>query len=220
MKSILPALVFTFVLATYGVAQVTQQGNFIIGSTVGFSTAHSNVTQEIETGETREESPSSTQFNISPSVGYFLLDDLAAGIRLDYTLNRVREQGDNQVRDSDLLFGPFARYYLPVGQDMAFLIEAGFGFGNSNNQQMIGGMKQSINTNIFALGIGPGFTVISSDAIGIEALVKYNFARSDFDTEIGGVRRSTVTNTNQLDISIGIQFYFGGIQKSTEGGFF
>lgn len=201
-------------------AQVTSQGNFVVGSTVGFSAARSNVTQNIETGETREDSPSTTQINIVPQVGYFLLDNLAVGIRMDYTFNQVREMEQTQVRDSDLLFGPFSRYYMSIGEDMAFIVEAGFGFGNSNDEQLIAGMRQRINTNIFAFGIGPGLTIISTDAIGIEALVKYNFARSDFDTEIAGVKRSTITRTNQIDLSIGIQFYFGGIQKANTEGFF
>jgi len=208
-------------LLTVGLgAQVTNQGNFVIGGAVGFSAARSDVTQEIETGDTREDSPSTTQFNIAPQVGYFLLDKLAVGIRMDYTFNRVREMEETQVRDSDLLFGPFSRYYVPMGEDMAFIIEAGFGFGNSNDEQLIGTTTQRINTNIFAFGIGPGLTIISNDAIGIEALVKYNFARSDFDTQLGGVNRSTVSRTNQLDLSIGIQFYFGGIKQSSAGGFY
>lgn len=207
-------------LTTLAGAQVTGQGNFVIGSTFGLSAARSNVTQEIETGETREDSPSTTQLSLAPSVGYFLLDHLAVGIRLDYTFNRVREMGENQVRDSDLLFGPFGRYYLPIGSDMAFLVEGGFGFGNANDEQLINGQTQKINTNIFAFGIGPGLTIISTKSMGIEALLKYNFARSDFDTDFGGVRRSTVTNTHQLDFSIGIQFYFGGFTKAENGDFF
>ncbi len=39
-------------------------------------------------------------------------------------------------------------------------------------------------TNIFAIGAGPGFTIFSSDAIGIEALIKYNYARSKFDIDM------------------------------------
>ncbi len=218
-KRILFTIVACFALGVLG-GQVTSQGNFIIGSALGLSTAQSNISQSSSAGETSEKRPTSTQFNIAPSVGYFLIDRLAVGIRMDYTLNRVTETGADKVKDSDLLFGPFARYYFPIGKDIAFLLEGGFGFGNSNDQQRIGDDLQKINTNIFAFGIGPGLTIISTQSIGIEALIKYNYAQSDFDTLIGGVDASTRSETNQLDFSVGIQFYFRGVQKAEGAGFF
>lgn len=80
------------------------------------------------------------------------------------------------------------------------------------------GEPQRINTNIMAFGLGPGFTIFSSSAVGIEALVKYNFARSRFDTDIAGLQRETVTRTNQFDFSIGFQFYLGGFEVARPSG--
>jgi len=194
--------------------QVTSQGNFIIGSSIGLATSSSEITLEDETGDAEGDGPSSTQISFSPSVGYFPLENVVVGIRMDYSFSEVKEPDENRNEDSDLLFGPFSRYYFPVGEDMAFLFEAGFGFGNSNDQKEIAGSFQSINTNIFSLSVGPGFTIISNESIGIEALFKYNYSRSDFDTEIAGVRRETKTITNRFDISIGIQFYLTGFQKA------
>ena len=197
-------------------AQVTNNGNFIFGSTFGLSTAKSKITLDKGEGETETDSPSSTQFNFSPLVGYFVMDNFAVGIHMEYTSSEVKEPNLDRTTDSDLLFGPFARFYLPVHDDMALFLEAGFGFGNSNDQKYIGSDQQRINTNIFAYGLGPGFTIISTKAIGIEALLKYNFARSDFDTEIGGIQQQTVTKTNQFDFSIGVQFYFTGIKPAAQ----
>ena len=117
-----------------------------------------------------------------------------------------------------LLFGPFGRYYLPMAADMAFFLEGNFGFGNASDNLLIAGETQRINTNIMAFGLGPGFTIFSSSAIGIEALVKYNFARSRFDTDIAGVQRETISRTNQFDFSIGFQFYLGGIEAARPAG--
>lgn len=100
----------------------------------------------------------------------------------------------------DLLFGPFFRFYLPPEEDIAFFLEPNFGFGNSSDDQFIGEGKQSVKTNIFAIGVGPGFTVLSSKGIGLEAIFKYNFARSKFNTEIAGVQTVSITTTNQFDI--------------------
>ncbi len=200
--------------ATSLMAQYTSQGNFLMGATMGFSAASSTITQDEGNGDVATENPTSTQFNIAPSIGYFMVDGLAMGIGLDYTFNQVSRQNEDTNKDSDILFGPFARYYLPMGEDMAFFLEANFGFGNSSDDREIAGTRQNISTNIFAAGLGPGFTIFSSNAVGIEALVKHNYARSDFDTTIGGISRKTMTRTNQFDFSVGFRFYFTGMVKA------
>ena len=207
--------VLSLVSWTFSVGQVTDKGNFSIGSTIGFSSASSKVTQENESSGTSEVTrPNSSQINIAPSVGYFILDDFAIGISMDYTFNNVVEEGEEKVKDSDLLFGPFARYYLPLGDDMAFILEANVGFGNATDVANINGDNQSIKANIFAFGVGPGFTIISGEAIGLEALIKYNYARGNFDTQIAGVHQKTTSITNQFDFSIGLQFYFSSISRA------
>ena len=196
-------------------SQVLNKGNFVIGSTVGFSTASSNVNQTMNGVEQDVDGPSSLQISVAPNVGYFLIDNLTLGIGMDYTFSRLEENNQDRTDDSDFLFGPFVRYYYPVEEGMAFFFLLDFGFGNSSDEQLINDSKQKVSSNIFAVGFGPGFTIYSSKNIGIESILKYNFARSEFDTESGGIKTSTVNRTNQFDVSLGVQFYFGGL-KSVE----
>ena len=144
--------------------------------------------------------------------GYFLFNNFTLGIGLDYTSSTETRAGEDKTKDSDLLFGPFARYYFPFG-DKAIFLQGNFGFGNSADNLTIGTEKQNINTNILAVGAGPGFTIFSNDAIGLEALVKYNYARSKFDLDIAGVKTTTTTKTNQIALSLGIQVYFAGLKR-------
>jgi len=194
-----------------------------MGSTIGFSTAQSNFeiddnNQQIEGRGTR-----SSQFNIAPAIGYFLTDNFAMGVGLDYTSNITREPESildpesevDRQEDSDLLFGPFARYYLPIGEDKAFFLETTFGIGSSSNTIRIDGVNQNTSTDVLALGIGPGFTIFSRDGIGIEALVKYNWARSNTETDFGDVLTISKSYTNAIDLSIGMQIYFGRIVPAT-----
>ncbi len=211
--NLLTILSFSLFSLQYLSAQVTEAGNFMIGSTLGLSSAQSRITQVDAQGEESEETPSSTQFSIAPSIGYFIMDEFAVGIGMDYTFSKVDNSSEDYTRDSDLLFGPFARYYFLATDDSALFLEANFGFGNSRDDKELAGQTQKINTNIFAMGFGPGFTVVSSGSIGIEALVKYNFAKSDFDTEIAGIKQQTISKTNQFDFSVGFRYYFGGLTK-------
>lgn len=210
-KSIFILLLFSLT-GNQVLAQFTDQGNFLIGTTIGVSSANSRIIQDFGGGKNEGEGPSSTQFSVAPKIGYFAFDNLALGIGMDYTFSRIDQPNKDVIKDSDLLFGPFARYFLPLnsGGDMALFLETTFGFGSSSDNQEVNGLLQSIKTNIFALGVGPGFTVIASQGVGISATLKYNYARSNFDTNINNMLRQTITRTNVFDFSIGFQYYFGG----------
>lgn len=211
MKKSLSILALLLAVPCLLSAQFTDQGNFLIGSTLGFSTAGSRVIQNEGDSQNEGAGPSSTQLSISPKIGYFAFDNLALGLGMDYTLNTVDQPNNDRITDTDLLFGPFARYFLPVGEDISLFAETTFGFGRSSDTQDINGQLQTIGTNIFAFGIGPGVTVISDSGIGISATLKYNYARSEFDTNINNLQRQTITRTNAFDFSIGFQYYFGGL---------
>jgi hypothetical protein len=213
-KSIFSWIVILFLPCTLALAQMTSSGNFVIGSSFGLSSAQSNIKHIDGSGDSEGDGPSSMQFNISPKVGYFISDNFALGIGMDYTFSEVEDPNLNRTKDTDLLFGPFARLYLPVGGDIAVFLEGNFGFGTSSDIMNIGGENQNISTNIFAVGAGPGLTIFSSEAIGISASFKYNYARSDFDTEIGGIKRQTITKTNQFDFSVGVQVYFTALKSA------
>lgn len=214
MKKLVLILLPFFLISNQMLAQFTDQGNFLIGTTVGLSSANSRIIQDFGGGKNEGEGPSSTQFSIAPKIGYFAFENLALGVGMDYTFSRIDQPNKDVIKDSDLLFGPFARYFLPVSTgDMALFMETTFGFGSSSDNQEVNGVPQSIRTNIFALGVGPGFTVISSQGVGISASFKYNYARSNFDTNIDNVVRQTITKTNVFDFSIGFQYYFGGLSS-------
>ncbi len=215
MRTIHFALVMAFLLpCSFVFAQLTSGGNFVMASSFGLSTASSDITIEDGLGDADGERPSSAQFSISPKLGYFVMDNLAVGIGLDYTFSEVKEPNKDRTKDSDLLFGPFGRMYLPLSDDVAVFLEGNFGFGNSSDIMDFNGETQNISTNIFAIGVGPGLTVFSNDAIGVSAIFKYNYARSDFDTEIAGIKRQTITKTNQFDFSVGVSFYFAALTRA------
>jgi hypothetical protein len=206
-KLTLLSLLFTLTCLSLH-AQVLNRGNFMLGSTVGFSTAESRVSS----GGTDHKGSSARQINIAPSIGYFVFDKLAAGLGADYSLNTVNNAIEEKTESSNLLFGPFVRYYIPLGEDVAFFWVGNFGFGNSTDEQVILGVKQKIQNNVFAFGTGPGLTVYSHGGFAIETIFKYNYAKSTFDTTIGGVNTSTQTRTNQFSLSLGLQYYFGGFK--------
>lgn len=218
MKKLTLALLICtlFISISYGQTGILNKGNFLIGGTLGFSTSSSSLDITADGVSTDAEGARSTLFNISPSIGYFFVDRFALGIGLDYTLQKVEEPRDGDIDitetlNSDLLFGPFARYYLPVSEDKSFFLEATFGFGTTASEFD----GESTITNVSLIGIGPGFTIFSNDAIGIEALVKYNFARSKTDVDVNNINTEIISRTNQVDFSVGFQVYFTRMTRAS-----
>ncbi len=205
------------------VSQPTQRGNFVIGSRVGFSAAKSSVDVQSTTGSLKGDGGSSTQFNLAPGIGYFFVDNLVLGVGMDWLRNTSSTGVDlnggtaapQKSDNNNLLFGPFLRYFIPTGDDKAFFIGTTVGFGNSKNQFTADSKTQSINTNLLTVGVGPGFTIYSSNGLALEALVKYNFARSNSEIDVQGVKRTSKTNTNAVDFSVGLQYYFGGFRSAS-----
>jgi|GEM_PF-805910 hypothetical protein len=199
----------------------TARGNFMIGTGIGFSTSNSKVNVTSSTGNFSGDGGSATQLNLSPGIGYFFANNFAFGVGMDLIASRTEAQADltnpnsldQRSENSDLLFGPFARLYLGVSEDKAIFIGTTLGFGSSRDEFVSGtGSAQTIDNNIVTVGVGPGFTVFSRSGLSLEALVKYNYARSKSNININEVTRNSITRTSAFDFSVGLQYYFGGLR--------
>ncbi len=227
MKKLLTSwtlLMFTFALAAQQtVSSPTQGGNFVIGSRIGFSTAKSSVDVQSATGSIKGDGGSSSQFNLSPAIGYFFTNNFVMGIGMDWLRTTSSTGVDlsggtsapQESNNNNVLFGPFVRYFIPTGEDKAFFIGTTVGFGNSKNQFTADSKTQSIDNSLLTIGVGPGFTIYSNNGIALEALVKYNFAKSNSEIDVQGIKRVSKTWTSAVDFSVGVQYYFGGFRAAT-----
>ena len=204
-------------------SQPTQRGNFVIGTRIGFSTAQSKVDVQSATGSIKGDGGSSAQFNLAPGIGYFFADNLVLGISMDWLKTNSSTGVDlnggtaapQKSDNNNVLFGPFVRFFIPTGDDKAFFIGTTVGFGNSKNQFTADNKTQSINNSLLTIGVGPGFTIYSNNGLALEALVKYNYARSNSEIDVQGVKRVSKTWTNAVDFSVGLQYYFGGFKTAS-----
>ena len=204
--------------------QPTQRGNFVIGSRIGFSTAKSSIDVTSTTGSVKGDGGSSYQFNLAPGIGYFFANNLVLGVGMDWLKTSSKTGVDvsggtaapQESSNNNILFGPFLRYFIPTGDDKAFFIGSTVAFGNSKNQFTgSNNTTQSINTSLLTIGVGPGFTIYSNNGLALEALAKYNFAKSNSEIDVQGVKRTSISWTNAIDFSVGLQYYFGGFRTAT-----
>ena len=203
----------------------TSRGSFVLGSRIGFSTASSDVEVKGDGIDFNGDGGSAYQINVHPGIGYFFLNNFAVGVSMEYIANGNQSPVDfenpdsevNETSNTDILFGPFLRLFLPVGEDQAFFIGGTLGFGSSDDEFNDGTSTQSIHNRIVTYGVGPGYTIFARNGLALEMLAQYNFARAENDINVQGVSRSSTTRTNAFDFSVGIQYYFGGAARRAAG---
>lgn len=185
------------------------KGNFTIGTRLGLSTATNDVKIETNGASTTSGTASATQVNITPAIGYFFADKFLVGAAMEYTLQSSKDvNSSDKATDTKTLFGPWVRYYLPVGDDQAFFLGATSGFGRSTTTIQVENGSQNVTNNITTFGVGPGYSIFANNCVSLEAQAKYNFGNSKSEYTANGVSNTTKTFSNSFDIVVGVHYYF------------
>lgn len=117
-----------------------------------------------------------TQIDISASVGYFLADKLALGLRPTFSSikGKVTAIGGMSTNTQHYWLGPFARYYfLPSDKQLNFLTDIGYQFGVFNSKGYKGDLAS------FSAFAGP--VIYFNNCVGIEILFGYSYNKEDME---------------------------------------
>ena len=138
-KSLLTVAVFLLGIATITAQPQLEKGNLLLGATSTVALSGSASSELIGLGFIKatykfgsgpaEDAFKRTSFNILPRAGYFVTDNLAAGLQavvFGYTEKDL--EYDDTYKESTIGIGPFVRYYYPLDKFYPFA-EAEFLFG-------------------------------------------------------------------------------------------
>src|SRR5690606_28845292 len=104
---------------TFASQAQTEKGKFIVGGGLGF-----------DTESVKDTDNKSTSFNIMPSAGYFVADNIAVGLCLGYQWSRA-EDGVVESAPGLCSVAPFGRWYSATGPVRIFgQLSAPMGWGN------------------------------------------------------------------------------------------
>lgn len=196
-------------LSAQSYAPCLSQGNFSIGSRIGFSAANSHIRIESSGGTIESGTSNSKQVNLTPSIGYFFANNFALGAAMDWNLITSKDRtSPDKTSDSKVLFGPWARIFLPVSDDQAFFLGATSGFGQSNTTVNVGSGDQTVSTRISTFGVGPGYAIFANNCVSLEAQAKYNYGISKNSVNVNGISQNTRSTTNSFDFVVGMHYYF------------
>ena len=110
-------------------------------------------------GETVGDEVSFSNFNFSPSLGYFFSDGFALGLSLDFESSTV---GDEST--STFLAGPYAVYYFGESNVKPFL-RGDVMFGNSKDDE--------VDMKAFGWDLGGGVAVFLNNTVSLEFGLAY-----------------------------------------------
>lgn len=181
MKKINFLLIASFLLISIKSNAQIQRGNALVGADIGKF--------NLDLGGS-----GAFQASLDPKVAYFLRDNLALGVYLDFGLITAKES----ATITNYGAGVLGRYYLSDPKTVVVKHGRFFLEGNAGIQGR--SISHGSSTTGLGLGIGPGFAYFVTPNIGLEGLLKYN----------GIVGFGNQTYTSSLNLGIGFQVYLGG----------
>lgn len=172
MKNYTRLFVLVFCLAGSSLFAQTQQGSIMLGGGAGFAT---------QTGL--------TAFEISPNLGFFVIDQLAVGGRLSFA--SVSPEGGSST--TTIGIGPFVRYYF-MGEGKARV----FAQGNFDWSSQKTGDADAVTGTGF--GGAAGVDVFLNDHVAIEISAGYTSSS----------RGEGAPSVGVFGINVGVQAFIGG----------
>lgn len=195
-KSLIMKKFLSFAIATLAVfiavdsfAQFNQ-GRYIAGGGFNFSTE----TNKSKSGSTVTTDGKSTQFSLSPQVGYFPVDNIAVGLGLVLSSGKYKPDGVGTTStSSSVSVGPFVRYYLPV--PVFFQAMATFGSTKAHFDYPDPIPDADNSYGIFNWSLGVGYAYFLNDYVAIEPMVGFrNDKLSDKDSDYASIDSSIYLN--------------------------
>ena len=180
MKKIIALICCLFILQTIH-AQV-DKATWLVGGNGNFSN---------ENNEASAPNLKITEVHISPNIGYFFIDKLAAGLKLGYTHLKTQVGDSDPSKFNYYNVGPFVRYYfLPSEKIVNPFIEDSYGYEFAKEFNDF----ESI-TLIYTIMAGP--EIFFNTAVGLEIALGYTLSKYK---DISGSNKI-------LFASIGFQFH-------------
>ena len=207
-------------------AQSIPAGTVSLGGNVGYSRNTSSFSGTSNATNYTAETTSS-QFSFSPSVGYFVADNLALGINLGYTAtNRgyttySPSPGISRTKldpNTTLRLGVYGQYYKMLTEQFGVLGTLGVGFQrqrdydyNTNNNNAV---IQEYKASGYYADLTPGIVFFPIPKLGLTASsgsLSFNHINYDFPTNAGPAPSGYENKASTFGASFGLsQLQFGG----------
>ena len=207
MKKIvcLMALVFSFL--SFSTFAQTEKGKFLLNGATRVMISHGG---EKDKYVSSTEKYRNSDFCMSTAAGYGIIDNLFAGLFLDFEtwMSRAKEDGNYDNKGIDLTIGPWVRYFIVDLDGFKPYAQAGVGFGvyNSWNRVHPDGDWSKYKESIFTYRAGVGGTYFINDFVGLDGFMGFNHEsykhKLDDDQDRADSENKYVYNEFVIDLGI------------------
>jgi hypothetical protein len=185
-----------------------RQGDTFISGSVGFG---SQKTGDVKTSD----------FNVSPKIGYFVTSNIALGVDLEFSTQKQDMYfedfgfGGNIYEQKTTAFqaGIFGRYYFTPASKFSVFTQLGVAYATAKVE--VAGFEQEVNG--FNIEFAPAISYFISDHFALEAtfgILSYNTVKPEDQTSpFGDVSTAPSTDTFNIgldlsDINFGVVYKF------------
>lgn len=188
MKKLFLFAAVIFASASY--AQ-TEKGNWFAGSDLGLSYTSETTTPKYD--GTKGNKTTESTFKITPNVNYFVIDNLAVGLGLEYSTTKKESSDENKFA-----IAPNATYFFPLSANLAPFVGAKVGYAMAS-----AGSSDASKYNGLVFGGKAGIAYFVNQGAAITGYVGYdsyslkNKADSKAETQRG-----------ILGVGVGVALFF------------
>ena len=188
-------------LTTFFAKAQTEKGNWFVGGALALTSSTQKAADV--SGSTK-----STVFALSPNVGYFFINNLAAGASLNLTTAHSSSSTSGSTSTSTVtLFtgGPFVRYYFNTSRHVKLFLHGDASWGSEKVTVNFSGTDEgsSIPTSMYEGKAGVAFFL--SPNVGLEFTAGYQ-SMTEKDS---GIKLTT----GSVVVGLGFQIYLGSAKK-------
>jgi hypothetical protein len=209
MKKIL--FIAAMALGTGAMAQVSS-GNIFLTGNAGITTKGGKVETTGGPVTITTEKPKEFGGSLGIGAGYFLTDNIAAGVNIGLSANKTTFNDTTSSKSSEFNIGIFGRYYMPVSSN--FYFHGGLYVGMfTGKSSATSGSTTTDGPKVSGMNIGirPGFTFFPNEKFGLDMSIgNIGMQTRKSTTEAGPL--TTTDKTNDLDIGVDLRTVTFGIQ--------
>ena len=167
-------LLFTAAIAVLGFTSVNAQDDTTVG---GFEKGDVFISGSVGFGTENTGDLDSNVFNIAPKVGFFVSENIAAGLKVGYTSFSSDNDGTDLVDANEFAVGAFGRYYFSPTNQFSLFTELGVDYTSGEDK------LADAKYDGFDVAFAPGISYFVSKNFAIEASVGvlgYSTTKPDF----------------------------------------
>ena len=190
MKKLFLFAAVIFASASY--AQ-TEKGNWFAGSDLGLSYTSETVKEKNDGTEKSNSTVSTLKF--TPNVNYFVIDNLAVGLGLEYTNSKTKGASDSE---NIFTIAPNATYFFPLSANLAPFVGAKVGYAMAS-----AGSSDANKDNGLVFGGKAGIAYFVNQGAALTGYLSYDHQK------LKNKENSNYSITNgTFGVGIGVALFF------------